>query len=132
LTRGRLNACHPEKQIFKIGIAYRDCSLFVKPPDTGSSGGAIAPSNAGTLSAGAHEDRVALTIPPAAEQFRWVDAKCIEYCNNITEELKRRSKAKTRKMVKIVLTDSAIEDLNVIGESLVKLPEPKPEKKKIL
>jgi hypothetical protein len=30
----------------------------------------------------------------------------------------------------IVWTDSAIEDLNAIGESLVELPEPKPKKKK--
>ena len=35
-------------------------------------------------------------------------------------------------MVKIVWTDSAIEDLNAIGESLVELPEPKPKKKKKL
>jgi len=35
-------------------------------------------------------------------------------------------------MVKIVLTDSAIEDLNAIGESLVELSEPKPKKKKKL
>ena len=33
-------------------------------------------------------------------------------------------------MVKIVWTDSAIEDLNAIGESLLELPEPKPKKKK--
>jgi hypothetical protein len=35
-------------------------------------------------------------------------------------------------MVKIVWTDSAIEDFNAIGESLVELPEPKPKKKKKL
>jgi hypothetical protein len=35
-------------------------------------------------------------------------------------------------MVKIGWTDSAIEDLNAIGESLVELPEPKPKKKKKL
>jgi len=35
-------------------------------------------------------------------------------------------------MIKIVWTDSAIEDLNAIGESLVELPKPKPEKKKKL
>jgi len=39
---------------------------------------------------------------------------------------------KLGKMVKIVWTDSAIEDLNAIGESLVELPEPKPKKKKKL
>jgi hypothetical protein len=33
-------------------------------------------------------------------------------------------------MVKIVWTDSAIEDLNAIGESLVELPEPELEKSK--
>jgi hypothetical protein len=32
-------------------------------------------------------------------------------------------------MVKIVWTDSAIEDLNGSGESLVELPEPKKKKK---
>jgi len=42
------------------------------------------------------------------------------------------AKPKTWQMVKIVWTDSAIEDLNVIGESLVELPEPKPKKKKKL
>jgi len=35
-------------------------------------------------------------------------------------------------MVKIVWTDSAIEDLNAIEESLLELPEPKPKKKKKL
>ena len=35
-------------------------------------------------------------------------------------------------MVKIVWTDSAIEDLNAIGESLVELAEPKSKKNKIL
>lgn len=35
-------------------------------------------------------------------------------------------------MVKIIWTDSTIEDLNAIGESLVELPEPKPKKKKKL
>jgi hypothetical protein len=35
-------------------------------------------------------------------------------------------------MVKIVWTDSAIEDLKSIGESLLELPEPKPKKKKEL
>jgi len=44
----------------------------------------------------------------------------------------RRSIAKTWQMVKIVWTDSAIEDLNAVGESLVELPEPKPKKKKTL
>jgi len=44
----------------------------------------------------------------------------------------RRSIAKTWQMVKIVWTDSAIEDLNAVGESLVELPEPKPKKKKKL
>jgi len=52
--------------------------------------------------------------------------------NNITEDFKRRSRAKTWKMVKIVWTDSGIEDSNAIGESLVELPEPKPQKKKKL
>jgi hypothetical protein len=47
-------------------------------------------------------------------------------------KFKRRSKAKTWQMVKIVWTDSAIEDLNAIGDSLVELPEPKPKKKKKL
>lgn len=35
-------------------------------------------------------------------------------------------------MVKIIWTDAAIEDLNAIGESLVKLPAPKLKKKKKL
>jgi hypothetical protein len=41
-------------------------------------------------------------------------------------------KPKTWQMVKIVWIDSAIEDLNAIGEPLVELPEPKPKKKKKL
>ncbi len=41
-------------------------------------------------------------------------------------------KSKTWHMIKTIWTDSAIEDLNAIGESLVELPEPKPKKKKKL
>jgi hypothetical protein len=43
-------------------------------------------------------------------------------------QMKKRSK--TWQMLKAVWTDSAIEDLNTIGGSLVELPEPKPMKKK--
>jgi hypothetical protein len=44
----------------------------------------------------------------------------------------KRSKAKTWQMVKIIWTDSAIEGLKAIGESLVELPGPKAKEEKII